>query len=65
MEIVQAMVRKNGLRHTITDWSPITRASQHLSGADIEDVWPKDSRLPVMSLRSSSMRRVSSLLERC
>jgi len=38
LEIAQAMARKNGLKGTISDWSPITQATMHLSGADIESI---------------------------
>jgi AAA+ superfamily predicted ATPase len=63
MEIVQAMVRKNGLRHTITDWSPTTRASQHLSGADIESIIVRARRTARQAGRSETtnddLRRVA------
>jgi AAA+ superfamily predicted ATPase len=37
-EIAEAMARKNGINHTIDDWSPITDNELHLSGADIESI---------------------------
>jgi SpoVK/Ycf46/Vps4 family AAA+-type ATPase len=45
LEIVQAMVRKNAIRHAIEDWSPITRHPQDLSGADIESMLIRARRL--------------------
>jgi SpoVK/Ycf46/Vps4 family AAA+-type ATPase len=38
LEITEAMVRKNKIKHTVTDWSPITKHSLELSGADIESM---------------------------
>jgi ATP-dependent 26S proteasome regulatory subunit len=36
--ITEAMVKKNRLEHTVTDWSPITKTAIDLSGADIEAI---------------------------
>ncbi|MEW6730150.1 MAG: ATP-binding protein [Acidobacteriota bacterium] len=38
MQITQAMVKKNKIEHTITDWLPLTRHSLDLSGADLEAI---------------------------
>lgn len=38
LEITEAMVRKNQIRHSVTDWSPITRYPMDISGADIESM---------------------------
>ncbi|MBI3948905.1 MAG: ATP-binding protein [Acidobacteria bacterium] len=38
LEITEAMVKKNKIQHTITDWSPITKHPLELSGADIESM---------------------------
>lgn len=45
LEIVQAMIRKNRIRHAIEDWSPITRHPEELSGADIESMLIRARRL--------------------
>jgi SpoVK/Ycf46/Vps4 family AAA+-type ATPase len=45
LEIIQAMLRKNKIRHAIEDWSPITRHPQELSGADIESMLIRARRL--------------------
>ena len=37
-EIAEAMATKNKLQHKITDWTPVTLSSLHLSGADIESI---------------------------
>ncbi len=38
MAITEAMVKKNRIEHTITDWTPITKNQLDLSGADIESI---------------------------
>jgi AAA+ superfamily predicted ATPase len=38
LEITEAMLRKNKINHTVADWSPITKHSLELSGADIESM---------------------------
>jgi AAA+ superfamily predicted ATPase len=38
LEITEAMVKKNKIQHTVTDWSPITKHALELSGADIESM---------------------------
>jgi SpoVK/Ycf46/Vps4 family AAA+-type ATPase len=38
LEITEAMVRKNKIQHSVTDWSPITKHALELSGADIESM---------------------------
>lgn len=45
LEIAQAMVRKNKIAHTITDWTPVTKNAQHLSGADIESILIRTRRI--------------------
>ncbi|MBX3276718.1 MAG: ATP-binding protein [Acidobacteria bacterium] len=45
LEIAEAMARKNLSRHSITDWTPITRNALHLSGADIESIIIRTRRL--------------------
>jgi ATP-dependent 26S proteasome regulatory subunit len=45
LEITEAMVRKNKIKHTITDWSPITKHQLEISGADIESVLIRTRRL--------------------
>lgn len=38
LEIGEAMVKKNQIDHTITDWSPLTKHELTISGADIEAI---------------------------
>lgn len=38
LAITEAMIKKNKIEHTISDWTPITKNSQGLSGADIESI---------------------------
>lgn len=38
LEVAEAMARKNKIAHAISDWTPITRNSSDLSGADIESI---------------------------
>jgi AAA+ superfamily predicted ATPase len=38
LEISEAMLGKNKIQHTITDWTPITKHPLELSGADIESM---------------------------
>ncbi|MFY9222479.1 MAG: ATP-binding protein [Blastocatellia bacterium] len=38
MEIAEAMVKKNNIDHTISDWSPLTKHELSISGADIEAI---------------------------
>jgi AAA+ superfamily predicted ATPase len=38
LAVAEAMARKNKVQHQITDWSPITRNTMHLSGADVESI---------------------------
>ncbi len=38
LAISQAMVKKNHIEHSITDWSPLTKHALNLSGADIEAI---------------------------
>lgn len=44
-EIVQAMLRKNMIEYTATDWSPIVKSPLQLSGADIEAILIRSRRL--------------------
>lgn len=37
-EITDAMVKKNKIEHTVTDWSPLIKHPLNLSGADIEAI---------------------------
>ncbi|MFN0123145.1 MAG: ATP-binding protein [Blastocatellia bacterium] len=48
-EIAEAMARKNKISHTITDWTPITKSSLHLSGADIESILIRTRRVARMA----------------
>lgn len=45
MAIIEAMIRKNNIEHQVKDWSPITRNSMALSGADIEAMLIRARRL--------------------
>jgi ATP-dependent 26S proteasome regulatory subunit len=45
LEITEAMIRKNKIKHTVTDWSPITKHSLEVSGADIESVLIRARRI--------------------
>ncbi|KAF0218904.1 MAG: AAA ATPase, partial [bacterium] len=38
LEIAEAMVKKNNIENTFTDWSPLTKHDLSLSGADIEAI---------------------------
>ncbi len=38
LEIAEAMVKKNNIENTISDWSPLTKHDLSLSGADIEAI---------------------------
>lgn len=38
LQIAEAMVKKNNIDHTITDWSPLIKHDMDLSGADIEAI---------------------------
>lgn len=51
-EITEAMIRKNKIAHTITDWSPLTRHPMELSGADIESMLIRARRLARQAGRS-------------
>lgn len=45
LEIAQAMVKKNNIDNSFTDWSPLTKHSLSLSGADIEAILIRCRRL--------------------
>jgi len=51
LEITEAMVRKNKIKHSISDWSPITQHSLELSGADIESMLIRARRIARQSKR--------------
>jgi SpoVK/Ycf46/Vps4 family AAA+-type ATPase len=44
-EIAEAMARKNKIKHSITDWRPVTKNQLHLSGADIESILIRTRRV--------------------
>jgi SpoVK/Ycf46/Vps4 family AAA+-type ATPase len=43
--IIEAMLRKNKIAHEVTDWSPITKSTIALSGADIESMLIRTRRM--------------------
>jgi SpoVK/Ycf46/Vps4 family AAA+-type ATPase len=49
--IVEAMLRKNKIQHEVKDWSPITKNSLTLSGADIESMLIRVRRVARMAGR--------------
>ncbi|HWC77930.1 MAG TPA: AAA family ATPase [Blastocatellia bacterium] len=51
LAIVEAMVRKNKIKHEVTDWSHITGNSLSLSGADIESMLIRARRMARMAGR--------------
>jgi SpoVK/Ycf46/Vps4 family AAA+-type ATPase len=52
LEIATAMARKNKIKHTIQDWSPITKNPLHLSGADIESIIIRTRRVARLAGRT-------------
>ena len=52
LAVAEAMARKNKLQHQITDWSPITKNTMHLSGADVESIVVRARRVARMAGRS-------------
>ncbi|MEP7270499.1 MAG: AAA family ATPase [Acidobacteriota bacterium] len=51
-EIAEAMAHKNKLQQKIVDWTPISRSSLHLSGADIESIVIRARRVARQAGRS-------------
>lgn len=51
LAIVEAMVGKNKIEHEVTDWSPITKNTLTLSGADIESMLIRARRIGRMTGR--------------
>jgi AAA+ superfamily predicted ATPase len=54
LEIAEAMARKNKIAHQITDWTPVTRNTQHLSGADIESILIRTRRVARQAGRAAA-----------
>jgi AAA+ superfamily predicted ATPase len=54
LAVAEAMARKNKLQHQITDWSPITRNTMHLSGADVESIVVRARRIARLAGRSEA-----------
>lgn len=51
--IIDAMLRKNKIKHDVTDWSSITKSALTLSGADIESMLIRTRRIARYAGRSS------------
>jgi SpoVK/Ycf46/Vps4 family AAA+-type ATPase len=51
--IIDAMLRKNKIKHDVTDWSSITKNSLTLSGADIESMLIRARRIARYAGRAS------------
>jgi SpoVK/Ycf46/Vps4 family AAA+-type ATPase len=51
--VIEAMVRKNGIAHEITDWSSVTKNRLTLSGADIESMLIRARRVARLAGRQS------------
>ena len=54
LAVIEAMIHKHKIAHEVTDWSPITKNTLTLSGADIESMLIRARRMSRIAARDKT-----------